>query len=96
MAKKKINPCIFNDVIVNDDFTRAFVQNESLLYALVELPSFKEIIPYKFTTAKEPKEGLCVVAIDGKYGAIDMDGNEVIPMESCVTVKWDLLMLRVI
>ena len=81
MAKKKINPCIFNDVIVNDDFTRAFVQNESLLYALVELPSFKEIIPYKFTTAKEPKEGLCVVAIDGKYGAIDMDGNEVIPME---------------
>ena len=80
MAKKKINPCIYNEAIVNADFTRAIVQNDKLLFGLVELPLFKELAPFKYTTMKYFSCGRSVVSIEGKYGVIDVNGKEIVPL----------------
>ena len=76
MAKKKINPCIYNEAIVNADFTRAIVQNDKLLFGLVELPLFKELAPFKYTAMKKFSCGCSIVSMEGKWGAIDVDGKE--------------------
>lgn len=44
-------------------------------------PSFKEVIPARYTDAKEFHEGLCPVEKDGKWGVIDTEGKVVIPFE---------------
>lgn len=79
MAKKKINPCIYNEAIVNADFTRAIVQNDKLLFGLVELPLFKELAPFKYTAMKKFSCGCSIVSMEGKWGAIDVDGKEIVP-----------------
>ena len=79
MAKKNIDPCIYNEVIVTEDFTRAIVQNDKLLFGLIELPSTKELTPFKYIKMSKFSSGRSVVYVDGKYGAIDLDGKEIIP-----------------
>ena len=76
MAKEKIDPCIYNKVIVTEDFTRAIVQNDKLLFGLIELPSTNELTPFKYINMREFSSGRSVVYVDGKYGAIDLDGKE--------------------
>lgn len=78
MAKKKIDPCIYNNVIVTEDFTRAIVQNDKLLFGLIELPSTKELTPFKYINMSKFSSDRSVVYVDGKYGAIDLDGKEII------------------
>ena len=78
MAKKKIDPCIYNEVIVTEDFTRAIVQNDKRLFGLIELPSTKELTPFKYIKMSKFSSGRSVVYVDGKYGAIDLDGKEII------------------
>lgn len=79
MAKEKIDPCIYNEVIVTEDFTRAIVQNDKFLFGLIELPSTNELTPFKYINMSEFSSGRSVVYVDGKYGAIDLDGKEIIP-----------------
>ena len=79
MAKKNIDPCIYNNVIVTEDFTRAIVQNDKLLFGLIELPSTNELTPFKYINMSKFSSGRSVVYVDGKYGAIDLDGKEIIP-----------------
>ena len=86
MAKKKVDPCIYNDVIVTEDFTRAIVQNDKLLFGLIELPSAKELTPFKYINMSKFSSDRSVVYVDGKYGAIDLDGKEIIvPMYEGLT-----------
>lgn len=86
MAKKKVDPCIYNDVIVTEDFTRAIVQNDKLLFGLIELPSAKELTPFKYINMSKFSSNRSVVYVDGKYGAIDLDGKEIIvPMYEGLT-----------
>ena len=80
MAKKKIDPFIYYNVEATEDFTRAIVQNDKLLFGLIELPSAKELIPCKYAKMDKFSCGRAVVYMDGKYGAIDLEGNEVIPL----------------
>lgn len=81
IMKKVIDHCIYQNVEVQEGCDVARVKDDTSLWGLISLPSCKEILPCKYQSMSNFKDGLSIVSIEGKYGCINKQGVEIVPLQ---------------